>query len=660
MTGENPSRAWLWTALFLLSLFAAMRFVHLTDRAMHNDEGVNGFFTTKLLTENSYRYNPNNYHGPTLYYFQWIPAKIMGLNVFTVRFTTVCASLLFLAGFLFCRNLLGAWGALAALVFAGISTNVLFISRYFIHEIYVLLFTFGIFLGALRFIENQRPRGLYVAALSATLLLCTKETGVLHIGVMGLALLLALFIGKDGSMGSLKIVLPPLRRHAVWIVLMSAVVWILFFTSFFKNWHGIKDSFAAYLPWLKQGVESGHEKVWSYYILKLLFPYEAGLVFLALVGALASLVRNESKGWFLTFWAFGTVVVYSAIPYKTPWLVVNFVLPMALLSGYGVQSVIAWIRQIPEEATRRKISVVAASVLLMSVIYQVPLLLRVNYIETDNERHPQIYVHTSNQIFRLLADVDEIAKKSGQGKDLLINVVSPQYWPLPFYLKDYKSAKFWGATNIGEPLDAPLILSHIDQRPEVRGLLKETYSMRNYLLRPGYHLDLWINNNILELMRPVLIVPDLLVSRRLSGRLEAGLREEIFNNGDWIGAPVLVKPGQKMFRFSYDSDSNKPLKPPYSIRWTGFIKIPKDGIFKFSLDSDDGSRLVVDGIELIDNLGSHPLTRKSRSVNLSAGFHAMEIFYSDYGGTADFGFYWKAPKAPEEIVPGAVLFSGKL
>ena len=36
---------------------------------LHHDEGVNGNFLVKLVRDGSYQYDPNNYHGPTLYYF---------------------------------------------------------------------------------------------------------------------------------------------------------------------------------------------------------------------------------------------------------------------------------------------------------------------------------------------------------------------------------------------------------------------------------------------------------------------------------------------------------------------------------------------------------------------------------------------------------------
>ena len=55
-------------ALAILLIAVALRFHDLSLRPFHHDEGVNGFFLTRLLREGIFKYDPSNYHGPTLYY----------------------------------------------------------------------------------------------------------------------------------------------------------------------------------------------------------------------------------------------------------------------------------------------------------------------------------------------------------------------------------------------------------------------------------------------------------------------------------------------------------------------------------------------------------------------------------------------------------------
>jgi len=44
----------------------------------------------------------------------------------------------------------------------------------------------------------------------------------------------------------------------------------------------------------------------------------------------------------------------------------------------------------------------------------------------------------------------------------------------------------------------------------------------------------------------------------------------------------------------------------YAIKFEGFFKIDRDGEYKFSVNSDDGSKLYVDGQQVVDNDGVHP------------------------------------------------------
>ena len=64
-----------------------------------------------------------------------------------------------------------------------------------------------------------------------------------------------------------------------------------------------------------------------------------------------------------------------------------------------------------------------------------------------------------------------------------------------------------------------------------------------------------------------------------------------------------------------------------------FIKIPEKGVYYFDIASDDGSRLFIDGKEIIDNDGSHSKEFVAGKVALEAGFHEMRIIYfEDYMG----------------------------
>ena len=69
------------------------------------------------------------------------------------------------------------------------------------------------------------------------------------------------------------------------------------------------------------------------------------------------------------------------------------------------------------------------------------------------------------------------------------------------------------------------------------------------------------------------------------------------------------------------------------IVYGGYIKVPADAIYTFYLSSDDGSRLLLDGQQVIDNDGLHGQDEKSFRIPLRKGFHAITLQY--FNGTGD-------------------------
>lgn len=66
----------------------------------------------------------------------------------------------------------------------------------------------------------------------------------------------------------------------------------------------------------------------------------------------------------------------------------------------------------------------------------------------------------------------------------------------------------------------------------------------------------------------------------------------------------------------------------YACQYTGFVNVPADGVWLFSLASCDGSRLLVNGSVVIDNDGTHSGgIELSGTAALKAGKHAVELQY---------------------------------
>jgi len=66
----------------------------------------------------------------------------------------------------------------------------------------------------------------------------------------------------------------------------------------------------------------------------------------------------------------------------------------------------------------------------------------------------------------------------------------------------------------------------------------------------------------------------------------------------------------------------------FALRFRGYFEIATAGSYTFSLGSDDGSRLLIDGKMVIDNDGVHGVVTKRQAVDLGPGMHKIEVFYA--------------------------------
>ena len=90
--------------------------------------------------------------------------------------------------------------------------------------------------------------------------------------------------------------------------------------------------------------------------------------------------------------------------------------------------------------------------------------------------------------------------------------------------------------------------------------------------------------------------------------------------------------------------------------WTGALRVPAAGKYTFYLKSDDGSRLFLDGKELINNDGKHRMDEDSKTVDLAAGDHELKIEYFQNKDKAGCVFSWKYENVDKQVVPASALW----
>jgi alpha-L-fucosidase len=104
------------------------------------------------------------------------------------------------------------------------------------------------------------------------------------------------------------------------------------------------------------------------------------------------------------------------------------------------------------------------------------------------------------------------------------------------------------------------------------------------------------------------------------------------------------------------SDKVKQRKDKLALSFDGFIKISKSGLYTFSTFSDDGSKLFIDGVEIVNNDGEHTAMELFGKAALKSGFHSIKVTYFGNGDVNELKVNWQPPSGKNELIPGNVLF----
>ena len=118
-------------------------------------------------------------------------------------------------------------------------------------------------------------------------------------------------------------------------------------------------------------------------------------------------------------------------------------------------------------------------------------------------------------------------------------------------------------------------------------------------------------------------------------------RGEYFVNPDLNGKPALVR-SEGDLNFDWGLGSPDPSIPVdhFSARWTRSLSLPA-GRWRFHAMSDDGVRVVVDGVPIIDQWHTTAPVTYNSSVALSGGNHNLRVDYYDNTEKASVRVWWE-------------------
>jgi outer membrane protein assembly factor BamB len=96
----------------------------------------------------------------------------------------------------------------------------------------------------------------------------------------------------------------------------------------------------------------------------------------------------------------------------------------------------------------------------------------------------------------------------------------------------------------------------------------------------------------------------------------------------------------------------------YGIEYKGYLSVPKDGIYTLFIESNDGSKLYMNGRELINNDGGHGAKEESGKILLQSGLQSISVKYFQMGGGQALKVSWQSDAFDKVEISKENLFHG--
>jgi len=194
-------------------------------------------------------------------------------------------------------------------------------------------------------------------------------------------------------------------------------------------------------------------------------------------------------------------LLYTIIPYKTPWCSLSFLQGMILLAGAGVWAIM---RGLPG----RTLKTIALLLLAAGAIHLGREARALSFRFAADARNPYVYAHTPSDTVALAKRLEQLAQRAPEGHDLMIHVIADNSWPLPWYLRRFneKRVGYWqDAAEWSKVIDRvpppAVVIFTTDVQPRVDAALRGEYNKQMICgLRGGVLLQVYIREDLWPLV----------------------------------------------------------------------------------------------------------------------------------------------------------------
>lgn len=627
----------------IIVIAALLRFISLSLKPPHHDEGINGWFADQMLFNGFYNYDSENYHGPLHFYIVFLFQVLFGKSEFILRLPTVIVSIISVYWITKFSSFFGKGCAYAAALILAISPAFVFYGRYAIHETDLLFFFILMFWGIIGLYNEGELKYLIGLCFGVCGIILTKETYIIHFACMVIAWIVLILWEKIIPTDKILPASQKWKNKELAIILgICFLLLVFFYSGTFLDFNGLGELLKSFQPWIKTGTASsgGHAKPFKYWFT-LVLKYEPIMLLSMIISFRYLFFKGNMWIRYFAIYSIGVFLAYSIIPYKTPWCIMSIVWTLSFVIADFVMPLL-------NSRFRVQLILIVAFLMLNSFITTIKL----NFINYENEKEPYVYVQTSNELKKLTSVLNNRLKVDPRTYDLNIQLLRDGDWPLPWVLSDYSMVGYYNNLKIKpNNYDADVLIVQKGRSFETEENLKDSYYTEDCQIRPS--------QDISKLFFKYKTFKDILSDRQVNFipkpkipvKEGEGLIASFYQNEKWSGNVTLKKQYGEVDIF-WESNL-KPIAAPFSALFEGEIYIPSPDT-KLILHSDDGGFVEVDNIKVINDPGPHGVTPFESGIIGSSGWKKIKVGFYDIGGGAVVKLTYKIGDQ-EKKVPSSYL-----
>lgn len=497
-----------------------LRIVGLSQRPMHGDEAINAFKLAELIETGIFKYDPQEYHGPVLYFFSLPLTYILqiktlqNLNEFVLRLLPLLFGMGLFGILFFIRKSISNKWLIYSSIFLVLSPAFVFYSRYFIHEMLFVFFTYAVIITVYNLLKKPTYFSSSLFGVSLGLWMATKETWIIVFAAMlfSTAVLSLNKLFRHRIFENLK----KLKKEFCLVAILLYVFTITAtFSSFFQHMQGVKDFFTSFAFYFnKASTTQQHIYPVYEYLSWLLNPFGKGLIgesiilVLAIAGGIL-LFQDKTRSLFISFIALfsvSTFAFYSVIPYKTPWNILTAWFGFIIMAGYGFTT----ISELIIDNKKRYFFYVLSLAFALHLFYYSYL---INHLDFDSPNNPYTFSQPQLAVLEIETQFESMAANLENRYDHYIEVISPanDYWPLPWYLRNFKRIAWRDKVDfLSESADIAIINIDLESDyikklyeyppPGKRDLFIPLFS-NEISIRPGLKMNAYIKKSLWDSMQ---------------------------------------------------------------------------------------------------------------------------------------------------------------